>query len=146
RGQVRGDGKGRHHHGEVARRPWRSHREATGRVGREGPRRRGDRGMTLRIAMAQFDFPGGDVAGNADRIVEYIEEARDDYGADLVLFPELALSGYPPEDLLLRPGFLADCHAAMERIAEAADGIVAVVGWPESHGSVVYNAASILRD
>ena len=102
--------------------------------------------MTLRIAMAQFDFPVGDVAGNADRIIEYIAEARDDYGADLVLFPELALSGYPPEDLLLRPGFLADCHAAMERIAEAADGIVAVVGWPESHGSVVYNAASILRE
>ena len=102
--------------------------------------------MTLRIALAQFDFPVGDVTGNADRIIEFLEEARDDCGAGLVLFPELALSGYPPEDLLLRPGFLGDCHRAMERIATAAVGITAIVGWPESHGPVVYNAASILRD
>ena len=102
--------------------------------------------MTIRIAMAQFDFPVGDIAGNADRIAGFIEEARDDYGADLVVFPELALSGYPPEDLLLRPGFLSDCHDAMARIAAAATGITAIVGWPESAGAVVYNAASILRD
>ena len=102
--------------------------------------------MTLRIALAQFDFPVGDVEGNVARIVECIEEARDAWEADLVLFPELALSGYPPEDLLLRPGFLADCHAAMERIAVAATGITAIVGWPESVGPVVYNAASILRE
>ena len=101
--------------------------------------------MTLRIALAQFDFPVGDVAGNADRIVELIEEARDEWEADLVLFPELALSGYPPEDLLLRPGFLGDCHREMVRLAAAATGITAVVGWPESVGPVVYNAASILR-
>ncbi|KGM56571.1 NAD synthetase [Lysobacter arseniciresistens ZS79] len=100
----------------------------------------------LRIALAQFDFPVGAVFDNADRIIEFIAEARDDYGADLVLFPELALSGYPPEDLLLRPGFLHDCHRAMERVAAAATGITAIVGWPESHGPVVYNAASILRD
>ena len=102
--------------------------------------------MTLRIALAQFDFPVGDVPGNADRMVEFIEEARDEWGADLVLFPELALSGYPPEDLLLRPGFLGDCHREMARLAAAATGITAVVGWPESHGPIVYNAASILRD
>jgi NAD+ synthase (glutamine-hydrolysing) len=101
----------------------------------------------LRIAMAQFDFTVGAVHDNADRIVEMIAEARDEYGADLVLFPELALSGYPPEDLLLRPGFLHDCEKAMARIAAAATGgITAVVGWPESAGPVVYNAASILRD
>lgn len=100
----------------------------------------------MRIALAQFDFPVGDLEGNADLIIGLIEEARDEWDADLVLFPELALSGYPPEDLLLRPGFLGDCHRAMERIAPAATGITAVVGWPESHGPVVYNAASILRD
>ncbi|HEU0305627.1 MAG TPA: nitrilase-related carbon-nitrogen hydrolase, partial [Lysobacter sp.] len=66
--------------------------------------------MTLRIAMAQFDFPVGAVARNADRIIEMIAVAREEYGAQVVLFPELALSGYPPEDLLLRPGFLADCE------------------------------------
>ncbi len=66
--------------------------------------------------------------------------------ADVVLFPELALSGYPPEDLLYRPGFLAECQAAIRRIAAPVRGIVAVVGWPESAGAVVYNAASVLRD
>jgi NAD+ synthetase len=102
--------------------------------------------MTLRIAMAQFDFPVGAVAKNADRIIEMIATAREEYGADLVLFPELALSGYPPEDLLLRPSFLADCEAAIQRIAREATGIVAIVGWPQSAGAVVYNAASVLRD
>ena len=102
--------------------------------------------MTLRIAMAQFDFPVGAVTKNADRIIEMIATARGEYGADLVLFPELALSGYPPEDLLLRPSFLADCEAAIQRIARAATGIVAIVGWPQSAGAVVYNAASVLRD
>ena len=102
--------------------------------------------MTLRIAMAQFDFPVGDVAGNAARIAAMIAEARDAYDADVVLFPELAVSGYPPEDLLYRPSFLRDCEAAMERIAAAATGIVAIVGWPQAAGAVVYNAASVLRD
>lgn len=102
--------------------------------------------QSLRIAMAQFDFPVGDVAGNAARIAEMIAFARDEFAADIVLFPELALSGYPPEDLLYRPAFLRECEAAMARLAQAATGIVAVVGWPQSAGSVVYNAASVLRD
>ena len=101
---------------------------------------------SLRIALAQFDFTVGAVEKNAERIIAFIEEARDEYGADLVLFPELAISGYPPEDLLLRPGFLADCERALQRVAVAARGIVAVVGWPQSAGAVVYNAASVLRD
>jgi len=101
--------------------------------------------QNLRIAMAQFDFPVGDVAGNAARIAEMIAFARDEYAADLVLFPELALSGYPPEDLLLRPAFLRACETAMADIAAQARGIVAVVGWPQAAGSVVYNAASVLR-
>ena len=100
----------------------------------------------LRIAMAQFDFPVGDVAGNAAKIAAMIAFARDEYAADVVLFPELALSGYPPEDLLYRPAFLQQCEAAMNAVASAAVGIVAVVGWPQSAGSVVYNAASVLRD
>ena len=102
--------------------------------------------MTLRIAMAQFDFPVGDVAGNATRIAEMMVDARDRLGADVVLFPELALSGYPPEDLLYRPSFLQDCDAALHGLALQAKGIVAVVGWPQSAGAVVYNAASVLRD
>jgi NAD+ synthase (glutamine-hydrolysing) len=100
----------------------------------------------LRIALAQFDFPVGDIAGNAARIAGLIAQARDVHRADLVLFPELALSGYPPEDLLLRPAFLADCQAALQSIAAGIEGIVAVVGWPEAAGPVVFNAASVLRD
>ena len=102
--------------------------------------------MTVRIAMAQFDFPVGDVAGNRDRIARMIAEARDEYEADIVLFPELALSGYPPEDLLYRPSFLRDCQVALDGIAADVHGIVAIVGWPQAAGAVVYNAASVLRD
>lgn len=101
---------------------------------------------SIRIAMAQFDFPVGDVAGNTERIIEMIGQARDEHGAELVMFPELAVSGYPPEDLLLRPGFLYECEQAMSRIAGACRGITAVVGWPQAAGAVVYNAASVLRD
>ncbi len=102
--------------------------------------------QTLRIAMAQFDFPVGDVAGNRERIARMIAEARDEYAADIVLFPELALSGYPPEDLLYRPSFLRDCETALGEIAANVHGIVAIVGWPQAAGAVVYNAASVLRD
>lgn len=100
----------------------------------------------LRLAMAQFDFPVGDVAGNAARIAGLIAFARDEYAADVVLFPELAVSGYPPEDLLYRPAFLRACEAAIAELAKAVHGIVAIVGHPQAAGSVVYNAASVLRD
>ena len=100
----------------------------------------------LRIALAQFDFPVGAIDANARRIAQMIGAARDEHGADVVVFPELALSGYPPEDLLNRPAFLARCAQAMRDVAQAARGIVAVVGWPEAAGAVVYNAASVLRD
>ena len=102
---------------------------------------------SLRIALAQFDYPVGAVRENATRIAAQIAQARDEYGADLVLFPELAVSGYPPEDLLMRPAFLAGCQEAIEAIAAACTGgVTAVVGWPESAGPVVYNSASALRD
>src|SRR5690606_14519955 len=100
----------------------------------------------LRIALAQSDFAVGAVARNAERIAAMIVEARDLHRADVVLFPELALSGYPPEDLLARPQFLLDCEAALQQVAAGVTGIVAMVGWPQSAGSVVYNAVSVLRD
>ena len=100
----------------------------------------------MRIALAQFDFPVGAVIANAERIAALIVEARDTHRADVVLFPELALSGYPPEDLLQRPDFLAACASALARIAATTHGIVAVVGHPESAGAVVFNSASVLRD
>ena len=101
---------------------------------------------TLRIALAQFDFPVGAIARNAERISALIAEARDRQQADLIVFPELALSGYPPEDLLLRPGFLLECESALQGLAASVQGIVALVGWPQSAGSITYNAVSVLRD
>ncbi|MDO4709349.1 MAG: NAD+ synthase [Pseudomonadota bacterium] len=101
---------------------------------------------SLRIAMAQFDFLVGDIDGNCARIARMLVEARDEYGADVVMFPELAISGYPPEDLLLRPAFLRDCAAALHSLAAQCRGITALVGWPQAFGSVVYNALSVLAD
>jgi NAD+ synthase (glutamine-hydrolysing) len=95
--------------------------------------------------MAQFDFPVGAVARNAERIAKMIAEARDEFDADIVLFPELAISGYPPEDLLIRPSFLQACNEAIATLAEATDGVAAVVGFPHSEGEV-YNAAALLRE
>ncbi|HJU40374.1 MAG TPA: NAD+ synthase [Tahibacter sp.] len=99
----------------------------------------------LRFALAQFDFPVGAVAANAARVRSLIARARDEHGAALVAFPELTLSGYPPEDLLLRPSFLAACESELAQLASAADGIAAYVGHPRTLGEV-YNAASLLRD
>lgn len=102
--------------------------------------------MTLRIALAQFDFPVGDIDGNVERMARLAAQARDEFDAQLVVFPELAVSGYPPEDLLMRPRFLADCEAGLQRLAAQVQGIVAVVGWPETSGPMVFNSASVLRD
>ncbi len=102
--------------------------------------------LSMRIALAQFDFPVGAVAQNAERISAMIAHARDVLRADLVVFPELALSGYPPEDLLVRPSFLAACQTALQKIAAQVHGIAAIVGWPQAAGAIVYNAASLLRD
>jgi len=98
----------------------------------------------LRLALAQHDFPVGAVAANAAKVSELITQARDS-GADLVVFPELTLSGYSPEDLLLRPSFLAACDNALQALASQTHGIAALVGHPQSEGEV-FNAASLLRD
>ena len=98
----------------------------------------------LRFALAQFDFPVGAVTRNGERVRELIAEARA-RGAALVAFPELTLSGYPPEDLLLRPSFLAACERELAAVAAATNGIAAYVGHPHTMGEV-YNAASLLAD
>ena len=100
---------------------------------------------TLKFALAQMDFPVGAVARNAARIAEVIAQARDTHAADLVMFPELALCGYPPEDLLLRPSFLAACAREMDALAAHTRGIAAYIGHPHAQGEV-YNGASLLRD
>jgi NAD+ synthase (glutamine-hydrolysing) len=98
----------------------------------------------LRVALAQINAVVGDIGGNAQKIREHIERARDD-GAQLVVFPELALTGYPPEDLLLKTHFVDAAGAALEEIAGDTEDIVALVGFPERRDDV-YNACAVLAD
>ena len=98
----------------------------------------------MRLALAQINSVVGDVDGNADRVVDWLGRARD-AGADLVLFPELVVTGYPPEDLLLRPGFVRAARRAVEEIAKATRGITALVGAPHLDGGL-YNACYVLAD
>ena len=83
----------------------------------------------MRLALAQMNTVVGDLDGNCERILGRLEEARS-AGADLVLFPELAITGYPPEDLLLRPGFLRATAEALERVAAETRGLAALIGTP----------------
>jgi NAD+ synthase (glutamine-hydrolysing) len=101
-------------------------------------------GARFRIALAQMNSPMGDLPGNTERIIGRINEAKEK-GASLVAFPELALTGYPPEDLLLKPGFLRDNLDALQTLAKAATGIVAVVGFVDVREDI-YNAAAVLTD
>ncbi|CAL1240463.1 NAD+ synthase [Candidatus Methylocalor cossyra] len=102
--------------------------------------------MKLRIAIAQLNFLVGDVAGNADRVIGAAREARDRLGAALVVFPELTLSGYPPEDLILRSDFLTAVEEALPRIAGHLQGITAVVGFPERQAGLAHNSAAVLHE
>jgi NAD+ synthase (glutamine-hydrolysing) len=98
----------------------------------------------VRLALAQINTVVGDLEGNRERILDVIEEARD-ADADLVLLPELAVTGYPPEDLLLRPGFLHTAQRSLVEIARAARRIVVLVGTPHLD-SDLYNACAVCAD
>jgi NAD+ synthase (glutamine-hydrolysing) len=98
----------------------------------------------LRVALAQINSTVGDVRGNASKISDHIARARDE-GAALVVFPELALTGYPPEDLLLKTSFLDAARVAIRELAAETRDIVAVVGYPEQ-AEDVYNTAAVLAD
>jgi NAD+ synthase (glutamine-hydrolysing) len=98
----------------------------------------------VRIGLAQIDAVVGDLDGNAPLTADGIGAARE-AGAQLVLFPELAVTGYPPEDLLLKEHFLAAARATLERIAARCTDVVALVGFPE-RGDDVYNAAALCAD
>ncbi|WP_455233832.1 NAD+ synthase [Thiogranum longum] len=100
----------------------------------------------LRLVMAQRDFLVGAVSRNADGVIEAAQQARDELGADLIVFPELTLAGYPPEDLLLRPGFQEIVDQALLRVRSQVSGIHVLVGHPEKTAEGRFNTASLIRD
>jgi len=99
----------------------------------------------VRLALAQIDPTVGDLDGNRALILDRLEAARG-AGADAVVFPELAVTGYPPEDLLLRPGFVRAAERSLEQIAGAVHGIVAVVGAPHADAGRLFNVAAVCAD
>jgi len=100
----------------------------------------------LRVVMAQQDFLVGDIYANAEKILQTCVQARDELAADLVVFPELALTGYPPEDLLFRPHFMEHVAAAVDHLQQKITGIAAVVGYPLQQQDGLFNVAGVFLD
>ncbi|MHA5498466.1 NAD+ synthase [Pseudomonas aeruginosa] len=100
----------------------------------------------LRVVMAQLNIRVGDVCGNVEQIIEATRKARDELKAQVVVFPELALCGYPPEDLLLRSSMQSRIEKALLRVQEAAHGIAIVVGFPWVEKEVRYNSCAVISE
>ena len=98
----------------------------------------------MRLALAQINSVVGDIDGNVQRIAAWLERARE-ANTDLVLFPELAVTGYPPEDLLLRPGFVRAARRGVDELAKETHGLTALVGAPHLDADL-YNACFVLAD
>jgi NAD+ synthase (glutamine-hydrolysing) len=100
----------------------------------------------LRCVMAQLNLVVGDVDGNTSRIVAAAAAARDEHHADVVMVPELAVSGYPPEDLLFHSGMRIQVGRSIERLKEEVRGITLIAGYPEYDGTKIFNSAVVIRD
>ncbi|MEX0900990.1 MAG: NAD+ synthase [Gammaproteobacteria bacterium] len=100
----------------------------------------------MRVALAQLNLLVGDVAGNVSRVVEAAARARDEFGARLIVFPELTLTGYPPEDLLLHAGLRAQVEAALRSLPGQVTGIAVLIGFPEWDGARCFNSAALIDD
>jgi len=103
-------------------------------------------GSRLRIALGQLNLLVGDVPGNAAKMIAAVKRARDELKAHVVVFPELALTGYPPEDLLLRPDLSVRVELALGEMLKETTGIDIIVGYPKRQYGKLFNAASLLRD
>ena len=97
---------------------------------------------TIRIGIAQIDSTVGDLSGNTKKIMQFIDQAKS-LGVDLLTFPELAITGYPPEDLLFKPQFIKQNRESLDKIIEHCSDIAVVVGFVDSDGDI-YNAAAVL--
>jgi len=102
--------------------------------------------MSTNIVMAQINLCVGDIAGNVKKIIDAAQRARDEHQAELVIFPELTLTGYPPEDLLLRPSFIEAVEQAVDVLKNAITDIRVLVGYPVRRQQKLYNAAGLLGD
>lgn len=101
----------------------------------------------LKIVMAQLNFLVGDIEGNTQKIITKLQQARDELDADLVVFPELAITGYPPEDLLFRKGFYTRVNDAVANLKKAVTGIEVIVGYPwRDEEGQCYNSVAHLRE
>ena len=100
----------------------------------------------VKVALAQIDLIVGDVSGNTAKIIETAHRARDNDGADIVAFPELAGCGYPPEDLLFHSGLRHAVEASVDEIREQVTGIAVLIGFPEYDGDDIYNACAVFLD
>jgi NAD+ synthase (glutamine-hydrolysing) len=100
----------------------------------------------VKVALAQIDLIVGDVAGNTAKIIEHAQRARDADGADIVVFPELSVCGYPPEDLLFHAGLRHDVEAAVAKVRDEVSGIAVLLGFPEYDDDHIYNACAVLLD
>jgi len=98
----------------------------------------------LRVAIAQLNFKVGDLKHNLEKHQQAAIKARDELKADIIVFPELSLTGYPPEDLLLRPSFLEETDAALKQLTRSAEGIHCVVSHPLKHANSLFNACSVI--
>lgn len=101
---------------------------------------------TVKIALAQLDLAVGDIAGNTKKIVANAQRARDELNADLIVFPELGVCGYPPEDLLFHGGFRRSVETAMDEIRNHVIGITVLLGFPEYDDDHIYNACAVFED
>jgi NAD+ synthase (glutamine-hydrolysing) len=100
----------------------------------------------INVALAQLDLLVGDVAGNTRKILDYAARARDDFQAHLIVFPELSICGYPPEDLLFHSGLRRRVEDATATIRESVRDIAVLVGFPEYEGDKIYNACAVFKD
>lgn len=101
--------------------------------------------MTLRIAMAQLDMLVGDITKNTQSVIAAAIQARDEEQADVVVFPELTLTGYPPEDLLLRPSLETRIEAALDTILQEVKDIYLVIGYPRRIDGELFNCAGVIH-
>ena len=101
---------------------------------------------SLNIAMAQLNLLVGDIDGNVEKIIAAAQQARDEFSADIIMFPELAVTSYPPEDLLLRPSLITRVERALAQIGRRVDGITVLVGCPISHENQLFNGAVVIQD